>query len=122
MKKILILFYVALLSIGVNAHERNDSTFEYYMEVHLNSSITNVFPIQVFLEGSSSDRFYDENGQKMKFSVISEMLNYLSKQGWTFVATLRMTSLSEPILFFKKTAKTPEDAKKGLYFKSDFKK
>ena len=58
----------------------------------------------------------------MKFYFINDMLNYLSKQGWTFVATIRMTSLSEPILFFKKTAKSPEEAKKGLYFKSDFKK
>jgi hypothetical protein len=47
-------------------------------------------------------------------------MNYLSKRGWSYVSS---TVYADVFFYtFKKSVKTDDEAKIGLYFKEEFKK
>lgn len=64
----------------------------------------------------------------MKFKNKSNVINYFTKKGWTFVqintytiSTGMSTAVSDYMLL-KKTVKSDEEAKQGINLEGDFKK
>ena len=62
----------------------------------------------------------DENGKDLEFKNIVDAMNYLSKRGWKNVSSLSYADMF--FYTFKKTVKTDEEAKMGLFFKEEFRK
>lgn len=97
MKKILFLLMFVLATASSIAQEK----YPYYCTI--NGSYNLAMKIRIELEwGESKDKRYlrDENGKKIEFNNLIDILNYMSKRGWEFVTIAEYdkcisTSLSE---------------------------
>jgi hypothetical protein len=122
MKKILFFAFFAVMSLTVSAQNKNDGTYEYFIEVYLEWGGKNHIP-NVYFENDDSKYIYDTNGEKLKFKSRSAVINYFTKLGWIFVQDIitGSTNNSERLLL-KKQIENIQDAKKGLIFEDELKK
>ena len=122
MKKILFFAFFAVMSLTVSAQNKNDGTYEYFIEVYLEWGGKNHIP-NVYFENDDSKYIYDTNGEKLKFKSRSAVINYFTKLGWIFVQDIitGSTNNSERLLL-KKQIENIQDAKKGLIFEDEKKK
>jgi hypothetical protein len=122
MKKLLVLALFAVMSLAVNAQSPNDEKYEYFIEVYFEWTGKNWTPRVAFDE--EEQYIYDANGEKLKFKNRGAAINYFTKLGWSFVQYVKMgdNGASGNHVFFKKTLKSTEEAKKGFTFKEDLKK
>jgi hypothetical protein len=122
MKKILFFAFFAVMSLTVSAQNKNDGTYEYFIEVYLEWGGKNHIP-NVYFENDDSKYIYDTNGEKLKFKSRSAVINYFTKLGWIFVQDIitGSTNNSEHLLL-KKQIENIQDAKKGLIFEDELKK
>ena len=72
------------MSLASNAQNKNDGTYEYFIEVYLEWGGKSHIP-NVYFENDESKYIYDANGEKLKFRSRSAVINYFTKLGWTFV-------------------------------------
>jgi hypothetical protein len=92
MKKILFLIYLALLpfyqviggELGQPASENIVATY-VYCEVRTYFEVEKIFITIDYGDGKRFTALKDEDGKKVSFSGIAEMLNYMTKQGWELV-------------------------------------
>ena len=110
------------MSLTTNAQNKNEGSYEYYIEVYLEWGGKNHIP-NVYFENDESKNIFDANGEKLKFKSRSAVINYFTKLGWTFVQDIvtGSTNNSERLLL-KKQIENIQDAKKGLIFEDDLKK
>jgi hypothetical protein len=122
MKKLFLLAVFTVLSLTTNAQNKNEGSYEYYIEVYLEWGGKNHIP-NVYFENDESKNIFDANGEKLKFKSRSAVINYFTKLGWTFVQDIvtGSTNNSERLLL-KKQIENIQDAKKGLIFEDDLKK
>ena len=64
----------------------------------------------------------NEKGERIEFKNMVDVMNYMSKRGWDFVDSKINPNGSVYYYMFRKLVKSDEEAKKGIYFKEDFKK
>ncbi len=90
----------------------------YYCTI--NGSYNLAMKIRIEVEwGESKNEIHlrDENGKKIEFNNLTDILNYMSKRGWDFVSVVTFDKTIHYLL--KKDAVSPEDAKQGLRFDTD---
>lgn len=126
MKKICLLALFAVLSIGVNAQNQNEEPYEFFIDVALNHGKD--YTVAVAFTNDDKEWICDENGNKMKFKNKSNVINYFTKKGWTFVQintytiSAGMSTAVSDYMLLKKIVKSDEEAKLGINLESDFKK
>ena len=59
----------------------------------------------------------NEEGKKIEFNNLTDILNYMSARGWQFVTELNYDGHIHYLL--KKDVSSPEEAKQGLRFDTD---
>lgn len=114
MKKILLAAMFAISALTCNAQEK----YPYYCTI--NGSYNLAMKIRIELEwGDSKDKRYlrDENGKKIEFNNLIDILNYMSKRGWEFVTIAEYDKCIHFVI--RKMVSSPEEAKEGLRFDSD---
>lgn len=102
----------------VTASSIAQEKYPYYCTI--NGSYNLAMKIRIELEwGESKDKRYlrDENGKKIEFNNLTDILNYMSARGWQFVTELNYDGHIHYLL--KKDVSSPEEAKKGLRFDTD---
>lgn len=122
MKKIILLFIVMLMTVGANAQNyKNDGKpYDYFCMMQGFKNLSGVLRIQIIWDKKEKHEYLrDENGEKVEFKSIVDMLNYMSKRGWTYVEQVVYDKVQNYV--FKKTVTSDAEAKEGLYFESDFK-
>lgn len=80
MKKIIILFVLALVCVGVQAQHT------VYCEVMQFNTGTPKAVISVDFGNNGADEIVDENGKKVKFKSSVDALSYFEKLGWSVVS------------------------------------
>lgn len=80
MKKIIILFVLALMCVGVRAQHT------VYCEVMQFNTGTPKALIVVDFGNKGADEIVDENGKKVKFKSSVDALSYFEKLGWSVVS------------------------------------
>lgn len=80
MKKIIILFVLALVCVGVQAQHT------VYCEVMQFNTGTPKALIVVDFGNKGADEIVDENGKKVKFKSSVDALSYFEKLGWSVVS------------------------------------
>lgn len=120
MKKILLLAVFAVISLAVNAQTNNESTYEFFIDVHLVWAGKNFVP-HLYFDDKASEYIYDASGEKLKFKSRSSIINHFTKLGWSFVQNVKASNGDEWFLL-KKQVKTVQEAKEGLIFENDLKK
>lgn len=125
-KKCILLALFAMLSICVNAQVQNEEPYEFFIDVALDDG--KEYTAAVAFTNKDKEWIYDENGKKMKFKNKSNIINYFTKKGWTFVhidhytVSAGLSTSFSDFIIFKKTVKSEEEAKQGILLESDFKK
>ena len=115
MKKVLLAAIFALTSISSIAQSEKRP---YYCTI--NGSYNLAMKIRIEVEwGESKNEVYlrGENGKKIEFNNLTDILNYMSKRGWDFVSVVTFDKTIHYLL--KKEASSPEEAKQGLRFNTD---
>ena len=110
----------AVMSLAANAQNKNDGTYEFFIDVYLEWGGKSYIP-NVYFDGRVSENIYDANGEKLKFKGRSGVINYFTKLGWSFVEHINAPNGYEWLLL-KKQVKNVQEAKEGLIFKDDLKK
>ena len=80
MKKIIILFVLALMCVGVRAQHT------VYCEIIQFNTGTPKALIVVDFGNNGADEIVDENGKKVKFKSSVDALSYFEKSGWSVVS------------------------------------
>lgn len=80
MKKIIILFVLALACVGVQAQHT------VYSEIIQFNTGTPKAVISVDFGNNGTDEIVDENGKKVKFKSSVDALSYFEKLGWSVVS------------------------------------
>lgn len=126
MKKFYFLAFLAVLSIEVNAQNQSEEPYEFFIDVALNHG--KEYTAAVAFTNDDKEWICDENGNKMKFKNKSNVINYFTKKGWTFVQintytiSAGMSTAVSDYMLLKKCVKSEEEAKESIKIESDFKK
>ena len=126
MKKFYLLALFAVLCIEVNAQKQSEEPYEFFIDVALNHG--KEYTAAVAFTNDDKEWICDENGNKMKFKNKSNVINYFTKKGWTFVQintytiSAGMSTAVSDYMLLKKCVKSEEEAKEGIKIESDFKK
>ena len=122
MKKLLLLGLLFVFSLVSNAQNyKNDGKpYDYFCMMQGFKNLSGVLRIQIIWENQEKhENLRNEKGEKVEFMSIVDMLNYMSKRGWTYVEQVTYDKVQNYV--FKKTVTNDKEAKEGLYFESDFK-
>ena len=126
MKKFYLLALFVVLNIEVNAQNQSEEPYEFFIDVALNHG--KEYTAAVAFTNDDKEWICDENGNKMKFKNKSNVINYFTKKGWTFVQintytiSAGMSTAVSDYMLLKKCVKSEEEAKEGIKIESDFKK
>ena len=123
MKK--LFFSIALLAMAHSANAQhykgNGESYYFYCCLEITKTIPGSVQYEFDLGNSWNDEvLYDESGNKIKFTNLLDIINYLSKRDWEYVESNTYNVNKRYI--FKKKVKKDEEAKEGLFVKSDFDK
>lgn len=120
MKKTLVLLVLLALCSTANAQNfKNDGT-PYYFYCEMTAMENMVGKLRLTLEWdnqSINENLRDEKGNKIEFASVVDMINFMSKRGWDLTQTYDYKNVVR--FLFRKLVKSDEEAKEGLYFKSD---
>ena len=126
MKKICLFALFVVLCVGVNAHNQSEEPYEFFIDVALNHGKD--YTAAVAFSNNEKEWICDENGNKVKFKNKSNVINYFTKKGWTFVQintytiSAGMNTVVSDYILLKKIVKSDEEAKEGINLESDSKK
>ena len=117
---ILLLFFS--LNLSAQNYKNDGEPYDFYCQIYgeLQMSGQILFKRIIWEDYGRRTKLTDEKGKDLEFKNIVDAMNYLSKRGWSFVSSNAYADMF--FYTFKKTVKTDEEAKIGLYFKEDFKK
>ena len=111
MKKILFMMMFALVTASSFAQEKHP----YYCTI--SGTYNLAMKIRLELEWGEQKQLValrNEEGKKIEFNNLTDILNYMSARGWQFVTELNYDGHIHYLL--KKDVSSPEEAKQGLRF------
>lgn len=120
MKKIFILLAFAIIVIAANAQNyKNDGKpYYFYCEMTAQQNLGGQLRLTIQWDKQrANENLRDENGKKIEFNSVVEMINYMSRRGWDLTQTYQYDRVVR--FLFRKLVTTDAEAKEGLYFKSD---
>lgn len=115
-----------MFSIGTNAQNQGEEPYEFFIDVALKHN--KEYTAAVAFTNDEKDWICDESGNIVKFKNKSNVINYFTKKGWTFVQintytiSAGMSTVVSDYMLLKKIVKSDEEAKKGINLEGDFKK
>lgn len=128
MKKILITFVFALISMmsfAQSAVKTDDGKYNSYCEV-FGYSLFGVGKLKVILDMGYSTKnensLFGEDGKKIKFNSMMEVLDYMSKRGWRLVETYFISvSSKQSVVHYVLEKRVSSEAEKteGLIIKPE---
>lgn len=118
---ILVLLLLGICSANAQNFKNDGKPYDYFCMMQGFKNLSGVLRIQIIWANKEKhENLRDEKGEKVEFKSIVDMLNYMSKRGWTYVEQVTYDKVQNYV--FKKTVTSDAEAKEGLYFESDFKK
>ncbi len=114
MKKILFLLLFILATTSSIAQEK----YPYYCTI--SGTYNLAMKIRLELEWGEQKQHValrNEEGKKIEFNNLTDILNFMSARGWQFVTELNYDGHIHYLL--KKDVSSPEEAKQGLRFDTD---
>lgn len=128
MKKVILALLLTMLTLGVNAQsvtKSDDGKYNVYCEV-VGYNTWGIGKIKVMLDMGYSTKnensIYGEDGKKVKFNSMMEVLDYMGKRGWKLVNTYYITmSSKQNVVHYVLEKRVANDSEKteGLIIKSD---
>lgn len=123
MKKLVIFALLALLSIPVSAQnlDKPGEPYYFYCQILGNKNLAGKLRLTILWDNQDDENdIRNEKGEKIEFKTMVDCMNYMSKRGWDYVEATTYGNVYHYV--FRKLVKSDEEAKKGIYFKEDFKK
>ena len=123
MKKLIMILLAITFSLNISAQNyKNDGKpYYFYCQMTATKNLTGVLRLELEWDNKEDNEFLrDENGKKIEFVSVVDMLNYMSRRGWELNKTYVVQNVIR--FLFRKLVTNDDEAKEGLYFKSDFKK
>ena len=124
MKRFCLMALFVVLCVGVDAQNQSEEPYDFFIDVALNHGKD--YTAAVAFTNDDKEWICDENGNKMKFKNKSNVINYFTKKGWTFVQIITisagMSIAVSDYMLLKKSVKSEAEAKQGINLESDFKK
>lgn len=118
MKKLLLM--LALLVV-MTANAQEQAKRDFFCAVTPNAPHNAKTSAKVVWQSQKSPiTLMDKDGKELEFNSIIDILNYMSEKGWEYIE--RYEYNGDVFFMMKKKSSNENDAKSGLYFKSDFKK
>ena len=125
MKKLLFFFALLLASIFVKAQDTIKTVEPYYFYCQVRGVMQisgRIEPSKIIWSGEKKEMVLtDENGRDLWLDNMADVMNYMSKRGWELDNVFVLDHNSWFYYIFKKKVTSDEEAKAGLYFKTDFK-
>lgn len=125
MKKLLLFSVLLFASMFVKAQDAIKDVEPYYFYCQCRGvmqGIGRIDPKTLIWNGEKSEMVLtDENGKELDFKNMTDVMNYMSKRGWEFDNVYVSVPDGWYYYIFKKKVTSDEEAKAGLYFKTDFK-
>ena len=128
MKKLIILFVICFLSLGVFAQNyKNDGKpYAFYCQIVGWQNLNGQLRIKMLWDNQKEENnLRDEKGEKIEFATMVDAMNYMSKRGWDYVECVTYADFGKQNVvhyIFRKYVTKDSEAKEGLYFENDFKK
>ena len=123
MKKLLCFIAMVMMTIGACAQNyKNDGKpYAFYCQfIGEMQASGKVKPKRIIWDDIKGEtKLTDKEGKVLEFNNMVELMNYMSKRGWTFV-DCEIYGSSWYYYFFVKTVTNDKDAREGFYFESDF--
>lgn len=121
MKKVIILLFATVFSLNIAAQNFKNDGKPYYFYCELTAVENLKAKILITLNWSNKqiENVVDKNGERIQFNSTVDVLNYMSKRGWDLTQTYEYEGVLR--FLFRKLVTNDDEAKEGLYFKSDFK-
>lgn len=104
-------------------YENNGKPYYCYCQIGISSNMSGKIRLDIIWQDKDEQsEFRDEKGVKIEFKNRIDVINYMSKRGWEVVDSHVLGNGSIIFYLLKKQVTKDEDAKQGIYFKSDFEK
>lgn len=107
MKKTLLIFFLAIITLSVRAQQDTTKQKEEYCMLLATSrlfstklTITADFGQETHLFKYTDQRIKDEQGSVIKFNSVIDALNYMAKQGWLFVNAYVITVSNQSVYHY----------------------
>ncbi len=122
MKKVMMFLLAIMLSLNIAAQNyKNDGKpYYFYCELTAEENLAGKLRLTLQWDNKRDNEFLrDEQGNKIEFMSVVDMINYMSRRGWDLKETYAYGRVVR--FLFRKLVTNDDEAKEGLYFKSDFK-
>ena len=122
MKKVIVLLFATVFSLNIAAQNyKNDGKpYYFYCQMTASKNLAGVLRLELEWDNKQDNEYLrDQNGKKIEFASVVDMLNYMSRRGWDLKETYVIQNVIR--FLFRKLVTNDDEAKEGLYFKSDFK-
>ena len=127
-KKIFLALLLAMLSLGINAQtvtKSDDGKYNVYCTV-VGYNTWGIGKLKVMLDMGYSTKnensLFGEDGKKIKFNSMMEVLDYMGKRGWKLVNTYYITyATKQNVVNYVMEKKVSNDSEKteGLIIKAE---
>lgn len=121
MKKLFVILILSMsLSLVYSQNILKESApYMFYCELFGKENFADQLRLKIYWNNSKyANNLRDQDGNKVEFCNLSDMFNYMSKRGWEYVESINVEGVYHFI--FRKEVSSDEEAKKGLYFETDF--
>lgn len=125
MKKFLLFLMSAFISMQISAQnlDKPDEPYYFYCQVLSDLTLSGKMKVRILWNDQNTGTdICNEKGERIEFKTMVDVMNYMSKRGWDFVDSKINPNGSVYYYMFRKLVKSDEEAKKGIYFKENFKK
>ena len=122
MKKVIMILLAITFSLNIAAQNyKNDGKpYYFYCQLTAKQNLSGVLRLELEWDNKQDNEYLrDQNGKKIEFASVVDMLNYMSRRGWDLKETYVVQNVIR--FLFRKLVTNDDEAKEGLYFKSDFK-
>lgn len=119
MKKLLLAFLMlSTMSVCAQNYKNDGKPYYFYCEMTAQMNLSGKLRLTLeWNKNRAPEQLRDENGEKIEFASVVDMMNYMSKRGWDMNQTYSYGNVVR--FLFRKLVTTDEEAKDGLIFKSD---
>lgn len=117
----MIMFLCIPISMSAQNIDNPGKPYYYFCQILGKKNLAGKLRLTILWENQEEENdLRDEKGNKIEFKNMVEAMNYMSKRGWEYVDATTYDNVYHYV--FRKLVTKDEEAKKGIFFKSDFKK
>lgn len=124
MKKVLLIFMLSLVYLCINAQEQSQKRPVYCNVMGYNFWGFGKVKVQLDMGRKTDikgfDALYGEDGKKLKFNTMMQVLNYMGERGWRVINTYYITESSKQSVIhylLEKWISSEDEITEGLILK-----